>query len=202
MAWQEIMQGRLGVRPDGDVGRGTLTALFMKGGAKREWAEDYALAANVHFRRFGILDAPLRLAHFMGQCAHESGGFRYVKEIWGPTAQQQTYQGRMGNVNPGDGELFMGRGPGMLTGRDNYRDYGRKIGINLEARPELVELPSIGLLVFCAFWDSARLNGYADRDEVKAVSNGINRGNPAAAADPIGFADRKVQTAKFKALIL
>ena len=43
------------------------------------------------------------LAAFLAQCSHESGGFRYLSEIWGPTAAQRSYDGRMGNNNPGDG---------------------------------------------------------------------------------------------------
>ncbi|MGR6534281.1 glycoside hydrolase family 19 protein, partial [Brevundimonas sp. RM1] len=117
------LQGRLGVSVDGIIGAGTLTALFARMGAQKPVAEELGLAANVHFRTYGILDSGLRLAHFMGQCGHESGGFRFMEEIWGPTQAQRGYEGRadLGNTQSGDGRRYQGRGPIQLTGRANYR---------------------------------------------------------------------------------
>lgn len=198
------LQARLGVTVDGKIGPATLAALFERAGAKSDVAAELGLAANVHFRTYGILDTPLRLAHFMAQCAHESGGFKYDREVWGPTDTQRGYEGaaRLGNDQPGDGKRFLGRGPGQLTGRSNYRIYGRKLGIDLEKRPELVEIWSIGLLVFCAYWDTYNLNGFADADQVFAVSNGINRGNAFSDREPNGWADRQRRLAAMKGLIL
>lgn len=198
------LQQRLGVAVDGGLGRDTLTALFAKAGAKAEIAPELGLAANVHFRTYGIVENGLRLAHFMAQCAHESGGFRYNREIWGPTAAQNKYEmnAGLGNDQPGDGKRYMGRGPGQLTGRANYRLYGRKLGIDFESNPELLEIWSLGLLAFCAYWDNCALNGWADQDDLKAVSNGINRGNPNSTANPNGWEDRQARYAKMKALIL
>src|SRR5713226_5275188 len=58
------------------------------------------------------IDTPNRVAMFLSQCLHESGGFVYMKEIWGPTAWQIKYENNLdlGNTNPGDGKLFLGRG--------------------------------------------------------------------------------------------
>jgi putative chitinase len=191
------LQSRLCVTLDGKVGAGTLGALFSRAGAKPEPAAELGLAANAHFRTYGILDTPLRLAHFMAQCAHESGGFLYNREIWGPTEAQRGYEGaaRLGNTQ-------LGRGPGQLTGRANYRNYGRKLGIDFETHPELVEIWSIGLLAFCAYWGEQGLNLYADADNLRAVSNGINRGNPNSDKDPNGWADRQQRYAAMKGLIL
>ena len=84
------LQTNLGVPVDGIIGAGTLTALFARMGAAPAIAAELGLAANVHFRAYGILDSGLRLAHFMGQCSHESGGFRYMEEI----ASGAGYEGR------------------------------------------------------------------------------------------------------------
>lgn len=187
------LQGRLGVSVDGDIGRGTLTALFAKMGAAPAIAAELGLAANVHFRTYGILDTGLRLAHFMGQCGHESGGFRYMEEI----ASGAAYEGRadLGNTQPGDGRRYKGRGPIQLTGRANYRRVGRLIGIDLESHPEIVARPSIGLLVGCVYWDGRKLNTKADADDLLGLTRAINGGTN-------GLEDRKVQTARAKGLIL
>ena len=198
------MQARLGVRVDNNPGPATLTALFVRMGAKPAAAEEYGLAGAVHFRTYGILDAGVRLVHFMGQCALESGDFRYTEEIWGPTPTQRGYEGRadLGNTQPGDGYLMRGRGPGQLAGRGNYRSYGRGLGLGLERHPEIVALPSVGLLAFCAYWNRVGLNEWADRDDGLAVGKGINRGNPRADKPPNHAAERAQRTAKARGLIL
>lgn len=187
------LQGRLGVPVDGIIGAGTLTALFAKMGAAPAIAAEMGLAANVHFRTYGILDTGLRLAHFMGQCSHESGGFRYMEEI----ASGAAYEARadLGNTQPGDGRRYKGRGPIQLTGRANYRRVGRKIGIDLESHPEVVGHPSIGILVGCVYWADRSLNARADADDLLGLTRAINGGTN-------GLEDRKVQTAKAKGLIL
>jgi putative chitinase len=77
---------------------------------------------------FDILSAA-RQAAFLAQLAHESGQFRFMEEIWGPTPAQQRYEPvstlatRLGNTAPGDGRRFKGRGPIQLTGRANYQRF-------------------------------------------------------------------------------
>lgn len=187
------LQERLGVPVDGLIGRGTLAALFRRFGAGNERAAELGLAGNVHMLSYGILDTPLRLAHFMAQLAHESGGFRYMEEI----ASGQAYEGRadLGNVHPGDGKRYKGRGPIQLTGRLNYRNSGRALGIDFESHPEIVAIPSIGLHVACSFWVGRRLNALADGDDVEGITKRINGGQN-------GLADRKAYLAKAKGLIL
>jgi putative chitinase len=191
------LQTNLRVPVDGIIGAGTLTALFIRMGAAPAIAAELGLAANVHFRTYGILDNGLRLAHFMGQCGHESGGFRFMEEIWGPTQAQRGYEGRkdLGNIQPGDGRRYQGRGPIQLTGRTNYRRVGRQIGIDLESHPEIVSHPSLGLLVGCVYWADRKLNAKADADDLMGLTRSINGGTN-------GLVDRKAQTAKAKALIL
>jgi putative chitinase len=187
------LQANLRVPVDGIIGAGTLTALFAKMGAAPAIAAELGLAANVHFRTYGILDTGLRLAHFMGQCSHESGGFRYMEEI----ASGAAYEGRadLGNTQPGDGRRYKGRGPIQLTGRSNARFYGRKCGIDFETRPDLMAVPSIGLLVGCVYWADRSLNAKADADDLLGLTRAINGGTN-------GLQDRKVRTAKAMELIL
>ncbi len=176
------LQKAVGVHADGIIGRGTLSALFRKLGASNARAEELALAANVHMRTYGILDNSLRFIHFMAQLTHESGNFRYMEEI----ASGKAYEGRkdLGNIHAGDGVRFKGRGPIQLTGRANYRRYGQQLGIDLENNPEIVALPSMGLMVACKFWSDNGLNALADKDDMVAVTRRINGGTN-------GLEDRK-----------
>ena len=183
------LQKAVGVKADGIIGRGTLTAVFRKLGASQSRAEELGLAANVHFRTYGILDNSLRLIHFLAQLAHESGNFKYMEEI----ASGAAYEGRkdLGNVMSGDGVKFKGRGPIQLTGRANYRRYGQQLGIDFESNPEIVAIPSIGLLVACKFWSDNDLNVVADRDDVTTITRRINGGLN-------GFEDRKNKLSMIK----
>lgn len=192
----KAMQGRLGVPQDGDLGPGTLAALFAKMGAAPQRASDLALGANVHFHTYGILDAGLRLAHFMAQVAHESGGFQFMQEQGGPSYFAR-YDGRadLGNTMPGDGNLYHGRGPLQITGRANYRKYGKALGMPFEANPELIAMPAIGILVACKFWDDRGLNALADADDVVGITHKVNGGEN-------GLEDRKARLAVAKGLIL
>jgi putative chitinase len=185
----KALQRALGVNADGIPGRVTYTALFVKLGASVDRAEELALAANVHFPAYGIMDSALRLAHCMAQLVHESGSFRYMEEI----ASGAAYEGRrdLGNTAPGDGKRFKGRGPIQLTGRANYRAFGRRIGIDLERHPEIAAIPSIGLHVALEYWQSRGLNALADADDVLAITKKINGGTN-------GLADRKAHLAKIK----
>ena len=183
------LQKTLGVDVDGNIGRGTLTELFKKLGANQSWAEELALAANVHFKDYAILYNELRFAHFIAQLTHESGNFKYMQEI----ASGAAYEGRkdLGNVMAGDGVRFKGRGPIQLTGRANYQKYGRALGIDFESHPELVAMPSIGLLVACKFWTVNGLNEIADKDDVLSITKKINGGTN-------GLSDRKANLEKIK----
>jgi putative chitinase len=188
---------------DGQPGPRTYAAIFayIAGRADQRTADLGAAAAELF--PSGGLTTPLRVAHFMAQAATESGRFRFMREIWGPTDAQRRYEGRadLGNCIAGDGRKFLGRGIFQITGRDNYQRYGQMLGIDLACSPELAEQPFNAVAIACLYWKANGLNEYADRDDVLAVSNGINRGNPKSTRTPNGFDDRKAMLVKAKAVL-
>lgn len=186
------MQATLGVITDGVAGVQTWTALFERCGAKPERAVDLAIGANVHFPAYGVSQTALRLAHYMGQMMHESLCFVYMEEI----ASGRAYEGRqdLGNIHKGDGTRYKGRGPIQLTGRNNYRNTGRAIGIDLESNPTLASVPSIGIHTACHYWETRNLNHYADADQVREITRRINGGFN-------GLSDRIKYTNRMKKLL-
>lgn len=186
------LQASLGVTADGVAGQNTFRALFARFGADTTKARALAIAANVHFPSFGIMDSALRLAHFMAQLVHESGSFRYMEEI----ASGAAYEGRkdLGNTVEGDGKRFKGRGPIQLTGRANYARFGKLAGIDFEAYPDIVANPSIGLHVALLFWRDKGLNALADADDIVGITKRINGGVN-------GLADRRAHYAKARAML-
>lgn len=124
----------------------------------------------------------LRAAAFLGQLAHESGEFRFMEELWGPTTQQKRYEPpsdlatRLGNTQPGDGKRYKGRGPIQITGRANYKRYGDLLGLNLVAQPELAATPAIGLSAAGMYWRTNGLNALAELQDYRGITRRINGG--------------------------
>ena len=114
---------------------------------------------NDTFDHFSIT-TPLRQAVFLAQIAIESGSLRYVREI----ADGSAYEARadLGNTEPGDGRLFPGRGLGQITGRRNYTVCGIALGIDLVAKPELLEQPEYAALSAGWYWSTHGLSVIAD----------------------------------------
>lgn len=162
------------------------------------------------------INTPMRMAHFLAQVLHETGGLTIVREnltysaarirqVW-PTRPEAVkfannpqglancvYNGRLGNKKGSDdGWRFRGCSFMQTTGRDNYERIGEAIYVPLGERPELLEDPAIGLKAAC--WELAKLLQYCDMGDrgLRAVCNGINRGNPASSQLPIGWADRQL----------
>ncbi|MCU7217524.1 glycoside hydrolase family 19 protein [Pseudomonas sp. VE 196-7] len=119
-----------------------------------------------------------RVAAFIAQLGHESGQLRYVREIWGPTAAQRGYEGRedLGNIVPGDGRKYCGRGLIQITGRANYAKCGEALGLDLINHPELLELPRHAAMSAAWFWKQKGLNDLADRNEFNTITRRINGG--------------------------
>jgi putative chitinase len=141
------------------------------------------------------IDTPLRLSHFLGQCAHESNGFKakvenlnysadalkrvFPKYFPGDLAEEyarqpekiasRVYANRMGNgdEDSGDGWTFRGRGYIQLTGRNNYIDFGISIDTDLEVQPDLVS-DVFPLLSAAWFFDVNMINKISD------MGSGIN----------------------------
>jgi putative chitinase len=92
--------------------------------------------------------------------------------------------GRMGNVQPGDGWRFRGRGLKQLTGRNNYTAFGKSVGMTAEQAADYVATKKGAIESACWFWDTNKLNTIADTDDVVLMTKRINGGN-------IGLADRQ-----------
>lgn len=120
------------------------------------------------------IDSFLRVAHFMAQVTHECAGFRTTEEF----ASGAAYEGRrdLGNIRPGDGVRYKGRGLIQLTGRANYARAGARLGLPLEAEPALAAEPATSLRIACDYWVDRRINAPADRDDLEAVTRAVNGG--------------------------
>jgi putative chitinase len=134
-------------------------------------------ALNTAMNRYGIVGTA-RATAFIAQVGHESGQLRYVREIWGPTAQQLTYEGRadLGNIVKGDGSKYRGRGLIQITGRANYAACGEALGLDLIGKPELLELPQHAAMSAAWFWSTKGLNTLADQGEFTKITRRINGG--------------------------
>lgn len=177
---------------------------------------------------YGITRNALRVSHFLAQVLHESGALtlQYEKLSYRPERLRQiwprrfrpigrldakayarnpqklaneVYGGRMGNVRPGDGYLYRGRGLLQLTGKDSYARATALVRKNTPAAPDLTRLPDAVvspewcLHVAAAEWAARGCNQAADQDDVARVTYLINGGD-------IGLAERIIWTSKTRKL--
>jgi len=153
------------------------------------------------FKKYEIV-TPIRQAHFIGQCAHESNWFRHITEnlnysanglmaIWGsrfPTIEianqyarnpekiaNKVYSGRMGNTEDGDGWKYRGRGVIQLTGKENYMRCGDALGIDLVSFPDLLTTEKYASLSAGWFWHRKALNQIADKGLADATITEVTR---------------------------
>lgn len=136
---------------------------------------------NLAMEEFQI-NTPARQAAFLAQIGHESGQLRYVREL----ASGKAYEGRLdlGNTEHGDGVRFKGRGLIQVTGRANYRECGKALGLDLITHPELLEEPLHACRSAAWFWKSRGLNELADAGDFMRITRRINGGTN-------GMADRQ-----------
>ena len=163
-------------------------------------------------KRYNITQ-PLRLAHFMAQIAHESGDFKFIRENLNYSADgllktfpkyfkdlataksyekqpqkiaNKIYADRMGNGNEasGDGWKYRGRGLIQLTGKTNYTWFAASLEISPEEAAEYTQTFEGAAQSACWFWETNKLNQYADTGDILTMTKRINGGT-------IGLEDRK-----------
>lgn len=130
--------------------------------------------------RFNV-DNDARVLAFVAQAAHETAGFKTLKEY----ATGAAYEGRtdLGNTQPGDGVKFKGRGIFQVTGRSNYAAISKKIfgDSRLLDKPELLEQPVNAALSALHYWNdrlykTKHLYYYADLGDLESITKAINGG--------------------------
>lgn len=126
---------------------------------------------------FGITGS-VRIAAYLAQIGHESGGFVYTREIWGPTKAQLKYEGRpdLGNANIGDGRRFLGRGLIQITGRSNYAAVSKGLGVDFVADPVLLEHDVNAARSAAWWWANNGCNEIADSGDFVRLTRKINGG--------------------------
>lgn len=157
------------------------------------------------------LDRLHTLAKYLGQLSHESGSFKYDKEIWGNTPAQLRYDTRtdLGNTpeKDGDGKLYMGRAGIQLTGKANYAAFTKWVKENIDKNapdfvknPDLINTDPWEGLVPIWYWSKGNptgksLNIYADKNNDEMITRRINGGLN-------GFADRINYTVRASLVLL
>lgn len=171
------------------------------------------------------INTPLRLAHFLAQCAHESAGFKAVEEnlnysadglnrifgkyFPGNTAASyahqpekiasRVYAERMGNGSEAskEGYKYRGRGYIQLTGKDNYAAFDKVVSDDVLANPDLVA-SKYPLLSAGWYWNSRSINASADKGSSTAVVTEVTR---KVNGGTIGLDDRLKHFQKYYALL-
>lgn len=175
--------------------------------------EGYVEPLNTVANYYEMDQNPKRIAGFLAQIAHESGGFNFVVENLNYSAKglmgtfkkyfptediakqyerkpekiaNRVYANRMKNgpEESGDGYKFRGRGLIQLTGRDNYTKFAEALGISLDETVAYLETPNGAVVSAAWFWDNNKLNQYCDKDDFITLTKRINGGT-------IGLEDRK-----------
>lgn len=141
---------------------------------------------NTAMIRFQIIGTK-RVAAFIAQIGHESGQFRYVRELGNDQYLSKYDTGslakRLGNTPEadGDGQKYRGRGLIQITGRANYITCGEALALDLVNHPELLEKPQHACMSAAWFWASRGLNTLADADQFDTITRRINGGQNGAA---------------------
>lgn len=143
----------------------------------------FASALNLAMDRYQI-NTRLRMAAFIAQVGHESGQFRYVRELGGDQYLSKYDTGplakRLGNTPEadGDGQKYRGRGLIQITGHDNYLACSKALfgDDRLLRTPELLEQAEWACKSAAWYWNSRDINVPADAGDFKTVTRRINGG--------------------------
>jgi putative chitinase len=177
-------------------------------GIGAEWLEPL----NDTFDKYEI-NTPKRQACFIGQCMHESGGFKQLVENLNYSAKglvatwpsrfpneeyaqeyarkperiaSKVYAGRMGNTTPEEAAKYIGRGIFQLTGKENYERCGTGISVDIANNPDLLLDPKYAAQSAGWYWNRKKLNELADVMDIETMTKRINGGT-------IGLNDRKAK---------
>ena len=160
------------------------------------------------------INTPHRVAAFIAQCAHESGGFRFIKENLNYKAESlrkvfpkyfptdalaaqyanrpemianRVYANRMGNSDEasGDGYKYCGRGLIQLTGKDNYTFFAGSLGIAEAEAADYLATFEGACQSACWFWEQNNLNRFADAGDIKGLTRAINGSQRFAARERV-----------------
>ena len=164
--------------------------------------DKWEIPLNQVFVKYDI-NTPKRQAAFIGQCAVESANFTRLQENLNYSAERITqvwpsrfpnvsiaqpyahnpkalanfvYAGRLGNLQDGDGWMYIGRGLIQITGRENYANCENGIGVDLINNPDLLLTPKYAALSAGWYWNKKGLNALADSQEYGAMTKRINGG--------------------------
>jgi len=175
-------------------------------GLDHKWLEPL----NETFEKYEI-NTSKRQACFIGQCMHESGGFKILQENLNYSALTLTrtwpsrfpdldiadkyahnpeliaskvYAGRMGNTTPEEAGKYIGRGLIQLTGKENYANCGLGLGVDLLGHPDWLATPKYAALSAGWYWHKKNLNALVD--DIETMTKRINGGT-------IGLDDRKAK---------
>lgn len=163
-ARREILAGGISCTAVVNITAGQLKQLMPK--LNISTANTYAKLLNKAMAEFGI-DTPPKRNMFLAQIAHESGNFSWFSER-SPNGQRaeeyfRKYDFRkdLGNLTPGDGFKYRGRGAIQITGRSNYAQVGKAMGVDLIERPELLETPEMAIRASAYWWKKNGLNTHS-----------------------------------------
>ena len=168
-----------------------------------QYVEHWTDALNKILPDYDIT-TPQRVAAFLAQTAHESGGYNALHENLNYTAQSlckvwpshfntsiadqyahqpekianRAYAGRMGNGDEasGDGWNFCGRGLLQVTGRVNYQAFADSVQMNINDVPAFLQTFEGAVQSACWFWENNNLNSYADSGDFVTMTKKINGG--------------------------
>jgi putative chitinase len=180
---------------------------------KKTVLEGYVEPLNTVAEYYEMFDNPNRVAGFLAQLAHESGGFNAIienlnyskdglrkifpkyfptDELAAQYARQpqkianRVYANRMknGDETSGDGFKFRGRGLIQLTGKDNYTRFAEALDMDIDSTISYLETPNGAVASAGWFWDNNKLNQFCDKGDFITLTKRINGGT-------IGLADRQ-----------